>query len=421
MSILLKNTTYINWQSFDFTEADILVKEGVNGKTELFYPGEADIKTDVVIDCYGKFVTKSLANGHHHVYSALARGMPAPTKTPTNFHEKLKYVWWNMDKALDKDMIEACALSTALDCAKNGVTFVIDHHASPFAINGSLDIIAKAFDQVGISHLLCYEISDRDGNKVAEKGLEETAQYLSKNQGLVGLHASFTVGDETMRKAAEIVNKYNSGIHIHTAEDGIDQEVCQDKYETRVIKRLQSFGFLERSKSILAHCIHINEEERKILKNAKCTIVQNAESNLNNAVGFFSSKGLGENIMLGTDGMHSNMIRSAQAAYFNGIGMEKVTPQQIYSRLRNVHHYLNKNNFVGDGENNLMVLDYPSPTEMNKENFLGHLFYGIESKNIQHVISNGKLIVKDRQIQAVDEEEILILAKEQANRLWSKL
>ncbi|MDB4303253.1 amidohydrolase family protein [Desulfosarcina sp.] len=421
MAILLKNTTYIDWQTFEFTEADLLVEEGATGEIQLFYPGEAEEKENHTIDCTGKFVTKSMANGHHHVYSALARGMPAPPKQPNNFHEILQYIWWRLDKALDLEMIEASALYTAMECAKNGVTFAIDHHASPYAIEGSLETIAKAFDKVGVSHLLCYEISDRDGESIASNGLNETKTYLSKNQGLVGLHASFTVGDKTMKAAAQLANKYNSGVHIHVAEDKFDQEECKRNYGIGVIERLQNFGILDIPKSILAHCIHISDEERKILKNAKCRIVQNAESNLNNSVGFFSSKGLGENIILGTDGMHSNMIRSAQASYFYGIGIENICPDGIYKRLRNVHQYLNENDFSGDGENNLMVLDYPSPTEMNATNFLGHFFYGLESKHIQHVISNGKLIVKDKLIQTVNETEILGFAKEQANRLWSKL
>ncbi len=421
MSILLKNTTYIDWLTFDFTEADILVEEGLDGKINLFYPGEAEEKGATIIDCSGKFVTKSLANGHHHVYSALARGMPAPPKQPNNFHEILQYIWWRLDKALDLKMIEASAMFTAMECAKNGVTFVIDHHASPSTIEGSLETIARAFEKVGVSHLLCYEISDRDGEKTTKNGLKETEAYLTQNQGLVGLHASFTVGDKTMKQASDLVNKYNSGVHIHVAEDKFDQDECKRNYGIGVIERLQNFGFLDVPKSILAHCIHINDEERKILKNSKCTIVQNAESNLNNAVGFFNSTSLGDNIMLGTDGMHSNMIRSAQASYFNGIGIENIGPADIYNRLRNVHHYINNNDFAGDGENNLLVLDYPSPSELNQQNFLGHFFYGFESKHIQHVISDGKMIVKDQIIQTVDEEEILKYANEQAKRLWSKL
>jgi cytosine/adenosine deaminase-related metal-dependent hydrolase len=326
-----------------------------------------------------------------------------------------------LDKALDLEMIEASALFTAMECAKNGVTFVIDHHASPFAIEGSLKTIAKAFEQVGISHLLCYEISDRDGEKIAQKGLGETEQYLSQNPGLVGLHASFTLGDATMEKAAALANKYNSGVHIHVAEDKFDQEECLKNYDTHVVERLQNFGFLKMPKSILAHCIHINDKERDILKQSKAWIVQNAESNLNNNVGFFNSNGLGENVFLGTDGMHSDMIRSAKTSWFNGLGIENIAPENIYQRLRNVHQYLRNNDFTGDAENNLVVLDYPSPTEMNRNNFLGHFFYGLESKHIQHVISNGELIVKNKKLTQVNESEILALSREMGNKLWGKL
>jgi len=143
MNLLLKNATYIDWKTLSFTEADILVQEGDNGKIKLYYPGEADESGVEILDCSGKFVTKGFANGHHHVYSALARGMPAPPKIPQNFHEILQYIWWRLDKALDLEMIEASALFTAMECAKNGVTFVIDHHASPSAVEGSLETIAK--------------------------------------------------------------------------------------------------------------------------------------------------------------------------------------------------------------------------------------------------------------------------------------
>ncbi|MBU3927228.1 MAG: amidohydrolase, partial [Bacteroidetes bacterium] len=181
MSIILKNATFIQWQTFEQIQTSLKVETG-SGGGYLLLPSDlqgVDISQDEVIDCTGKLVTKSFAVGHHHVYSALARGMPVPAKQPENFLEILEYVWWNLDKALDKDMIEASALTTAMACAKAGSTFVIDHHASPNAIKGSLEIIAKAFHRVGVGHLLCYEISDRDGLQKAQLGLLETEEYLN--------------------------------------------------------------------------------------------------------------------------------------------------------------------------------------------------------------------------------------------------
>ena len=421
MSIILKNTTYINWETLEFSKTNILVEEGENKKiTFLDIIGE--IESDItVIDCKGKFVTKSFALGHHHVYSALSRGMPAPQKSPSNFNEVLEYIWWNLDKALDKEMIEASALATAMACAKAGSTFVIDHHASPNFIEGSLDVIAGAFEKVGVDHLLCYEITDRDGMDKAQKGLDETENYIKNKQGLVGLHASFTVGDATLKKSIDLMEKYNSGIHIHVAEDKYDQKHSLENYDKRVVERLNDFGALDSSKTILGHCLYVDENERKIIQDSKAYVVQNTESNLNNNVGYFNAEGLGNRILLGTDGMHSDMIRSAQAAFFVGQGFDIIDFSSAYERFRNVHQYVKANNFKGDGANNLVVLDYDSPTEMNDTNFLGHFIFGLTARHVKHVISNGKLIVNNGIVQTVNEAEIQLFTKEQAKRLWSKL
>ena len=428
--ILLRNGTFIDWQTLEFRQADILVNSGVNGLlsfTDIHssgLPGDAGeigIKVDKVIDCTGKFVTKSFANGHHHIYSALARGMPPPKVNPANFTEILRYIWWNIDKALDLDMIRASALVTAMACARSGVTFVVDHHASPFAPGGSLDAIASAFDEVGVGHLLCYEISDRDGAEIAGKGLAETARYLSEHQGLVGLHASFTVGDSTLKQAVKLASGTNSGIHIHVAEDISDQEHCINRYGRRVVERLSDAGVLQFPKTIVAHCLHLDDHERGLVEGSPAWVVENMESNLNNSVGFFNSKGLGSRIMFGTDGMHSDMLRSARAAFFAGHNFDAIDYGETYRRLRNVHRYLESNRFAGDGDNNLVVFGYDPPTPFNQDNFLGHLLFGLESGHITHVISQGRLILDEGRIVTVDEKSILSGARTQAERLWQRL
>ncbi len=420
MDLLLKNAIYIDWKTLDFTETNILVTEGVDGDIRFMDQIPEDQGFEV-IECNGKYVTRSFAVGHHHAYSALARGMPPPEKTPQNFLEILKYIWWNLDKALDSESIKASALATAVACAKAGTTFVIDHHASPNSIEGSLEIIAKAFDEVGISHLLCYEISDRDGPEVTEAGLAETREYLQKRQGLVGLHASFTVGNDTMKRASDLLREMNSGVHIHVAEDLLDEENSLKKYGKRVVERLNDFGILNSSKTILAHCLHLDDQERERVNNSNAWIVENIESNLNNNVGYFNGHGFGDRIILGTDGMHSDMLRSAQQAYFAGQRYDNIDFQTAYARFRNVHHYLEQNGFQGDGENNLVVLDYLTPTPFNKDNFLSHFIFGLSSCSVHDVISNGKLIVRDKKLLTVNEEEITGFSKEQAMRLWSRM
>lgn len=423
MSLLLTNATFIHWETLEFSNTNIVVEEGQKGDIS-FYQNLYDIpnrKKLTSIDCSGRYVTKSFAVGHHHVYSALALGMGAPAKNPDNFREILEYIWWTLDKSLDAEMIEASALATAMACAKSGSTFVIDHHASPNALLGSLDIIAKAFDKVGVSHLLCYEITDRDGEEKAMQGLEESDGYLRKNQALVGLHASFTVGNETMKRAADLMQKHNSGIHIHVAEDKHDEQSCLETHHQWVVDRLNDYGLLDSPKSILAHCLHLDQYEKNQVRDSKAWVVENIESNLNNNVGYFDGRDLGERIFLGTDGMHSDMIRSAQAAFFVGQRHDNIDFAAAYRRFRNVHRYLAQNSFSGDGENNLVVLDYDSPTDFNTENFLGHFIFGLSSKHVQHVISKGKMIVKDRGLQTVNESEVLEFTREQSLRLWKSM
>ncbi|GAP42634.1 cytosine/adenosine deaminase [Lentimicrobium saccharophilum] len=420
MAVLLTNGTYIDPVTLSFTRTHILAGEGAEEGIS-FLDEIPVVNNHPVLDCSGRYITQAFANGHHHAYSALARGMRAPRKTPADFNEILQYIWWTLDKSLDEDMIRSSALVTALACAKNGVTFVIDHHASPFAVEGSLEIIAEAFESVGLGHLLCYEISDRDGMEIARKGLRETETYLSRRQGLIGLHASFTVGNETLRQAVDLARQMNSGIHMHVAEDISDENHCLENYHTWVIDRLAQAGVLDFPKTILAHCLHLDEYERRQLSGSPVWVVQNMESNLNNSVGLFNSKGLGDRIMFGTDGMHSDMLRSAKAAFFSGKNHENIDYAETYRRFRNVGNYLKENGFTGYRENNLVVIDYDSPTPFNQENFYGHFLFGLESKHIQHVIAQGKLIVRNGQVITVNEGEILEEARRQADRLWKKM
>lgn len=422
MTLYIKNANFVDWQALDFKSTHIEVDQGIDGSIRFLDALPDHISSAQVFDAKGKIVTKSFACGHHHIYATLARGMPAPARTPTNFVEILKYVWWNLDKNLDLEMIRASALAAALYCAKNGVTFIIDHHASPFSLQDSLFTIKDAFDSVGVSHLLCYEISDRDGEGIRDKGLEETQNYLAAgNAGHVGLHASFTVKDTLLEKAVSMADAFSTGIHIHVAEDKADQEHCLKDYNKRVVKRLSEAGVLDMRKTILGHCLHLDEDEKELLRNSSAWIAQNVESNLNNNVGLTDYSAYGEKVMLGTDGMHCDMLRSAKTAFFVGQTTESISCSDAYKRFRNVHNYISKNKFKGDGENNLVILDYPSPTDIHSDNFLGHFIFGIDSCHVDSTIASGRFIVKEKQLVSADEQEILGVARQMAGRLWKKL
>lgn len=425
MTLYLKDAKFIDWQSFEISDTNLVVDSGPAGSMRLTsnIPGADTLGAgDRIIDCKGKFVTKSFGCGHHHIYSTLARGMPAPRNIPTNFPEILEYVWWHIDKRLDLEMIEASALASAIYCAKNGVTFCIDHHASPFAIEGSLETIAKAFDRVGIGHMLCYEMSDRDGEKIREQGLAETDTFLASGRpGHVGLHASFTVSEKLLNDSVVLAKKHQTGLHIHVAEDKADQEHAQANFGKRVVERLSDAGALELSKSILGHCIYLSENERQLLKNSGVWVVQNVESNQNNNVGVAGYGEFASQMMLGTDGMHCDMLRSAKAVFLTGQATEGIGFDTIYDRFRNVHRYIESTGTAGDGDNNLVVLDYDPPTDLTQDNFLGHFVYGVDGRHVESVISQGKVLVEDRKITTVDEKEVLSYAREMGRKLWAKL
>jgi len=425
MTLYLKNANFIDYQSFEINHTNITVESGPTGSITLSknVPADDALGTgDRIIDCKGKFVTKSFGCGHHHIYSTLARGMPAPRHIPTNFPEILKYVWWHIDKRLDLEMIEASALASAIYCAKSGVTFVIDHHASPFAIDGSLETIARAFDRVGISHMLCYEMSDRDGVEKREQGLAETDAFLASGRaGHVGLHASFTVSDKLLADSIELAKKYQTGLHIHVAEDKADQDHALTNFGKRVVERLHDAGGLELGKSILGHCIHLSENELQLLQESGVWVVQNVESNQNNNVGLAGYGKLASQMMLGTDGMHCDMLRSAKATFLAGQATEGIGFDTIYDRFRNVHRYIKSSGAAGDTDNNLVILDYDPPTDLTQDNFLGHFVYGVDARHVESVISQGQVLVEDRKITTVDEKEVLTHARAMGRKLWDKL
>lgn len=425
MTLYLKDAAYIDWRTLSIRRTHIAVAQGADAAIafmDALPPSDTLAPGDRVVDCAGKWVTKSFGCGHHHIYSTLARGMPAPARSPTNFTEVLETIWWHIDKRLDLEMIAASALAAAIHCAKSGVTFVIDHHASPFAIGGCLTTIAEAFDRVGIAHLLCYEISDRDGEGPRQAGLAETDRFLAAgHQGHVGLHASFTVGDPLLQKAVDLAQKHDTGLHVHVAEDLADQRDAESKYGQRVLERFRDAGALALPKSIFAHCIHLTDKEKKLLADAGVWVVQNVESNQNNNVGLAGYGDFAPRTLLGTDGMHCDMLRSAKAAFLVGQATEGIGFDGIYDRFRNIHRYVECFGARGDGDNNLVILDYDTPTEVTAENFLGHFVYGLDARHVESVIAQGRLIVEKRRVVTVDEDAVLARARQMGRRLWGKL
>ena len=422
MSIILKNANYFDFRQNKLLFTNILVES--DSKKKLSFSSDVndllENQTDVrIIDCFGKLVMHSFVNGHHHSYVSLTR-----THKLTNtddFEFRLKTGAWKIDQFLDADVLEACALYSAMESLKNGVTCVIEHHSSQNCIKGSLETIEKAFKKVGLQFLPCFEISDRKSYSASDEGLDYTDSWLSGHPGLVGLHASFTVGSTTLKNAVDMASKHKTGIHIHVAESTIDQEQCLKEYGVTVVERLYDAGVLESTKTVLAHAIHLSNEEAELINKSGVYVVENMESNLRSNVGFFNSEGIGDNIMLGTDGLHGNMMRSAKMAFLAGQGFDHIDPSIAIQRLRAGNEYFLKNKICGDAENNLIILDYPSPEEVTPANMAMHMIFGMESKHISHVISNGHLVVENGRLTMVNEDDIIPFIRQMTRKLIKQL
>lgn len=391
----------------------------------------------------GRLLMPGLINAHNHFYGTFARGL-ALKQAPKNFHEILKFLWWKLDSSLDEEAVYYSALVPAIAAVKHGVTAVIDHHASPNAVAGSLDRIEEAMSLVGLRGVLCYEISDRDGKAIRDQGLEENARYIKKCQsakeknsdhlfdGMVGLHASFTLDDDSLRCAAAMSQSLNRGCHIHVLEDGVDRDETQRKYGMGVVERLREFGILN-EKSIAAHCIHLDESEFDLLAKNKTMVVPNPQSNMNNAVGradIFKLLEMEILVGLGTDGMNADIkpdVRTAAWLHKHelknpNVGWNEIQQMvlknnsAIFERVSGQKVGRIAPGYLAD----LILVDYFPPTPMTGENFWGHFLYGIADAVVDTTIINGHVVMQGKHLPNIDEEKIATEARRCADKVWKR-
>ncbi|KKY01451.1 chlorohydrolase [Paraclostridium benzoelyticum] len=393
------------------------------------------------IDANKKVIMPGLINTHMHIYSSFARGMAVPGKPSENFMEILENLWWRLDKKLTLEDTKYSAYSTYIDCIKNGVTTVFDHHASPFAIEGSLFTIKDVAKNLGIRTNLCYEVSDRDGLKTIDQGIQENVNFIkfAKDdesdmvKGMFGLHAAFTLSDETLEKCANEMANLDAGYHVHTAEGIDDVIINKEKYNKKVVQRLNDFNVLN-DKTIAVHCIHIDSEEMELIKENKSFVVHNPESNMGNAVGcspvvHLLNKGI--TVGLGTDGYTSDMFESLKVA--NIIHKHQLrdprvgwaeAPTMLFENNRKIasKHYKKDLGVLKEGAYaDVIVVDYIPHTPLNENTENGHIIFGMTGRSVDTTIINGKVLMKDRILLNIDEESILAKSREMSNKLWDRI
>ncbi len=337
-------------------------------------------------------VTPGMVCSHHHLYSALARGMPAPPQQPSTFIEILEQIWWRLDVALDDEMIRWSAMLGAVEALQCGTTAIVDHHESPSAIEGSLSLIADACAEVGVRTNLAYGVTDRHGPDGARRGLEENERFLrGGGRGMVGVHAAFTCSDHTLRAAADLAADVGVGVHIHVAEGPDDANAGE---------RLEG---LARPDWHLVHCVFLDRE-------LPGTIAHNPRSNMNNSVGYARPAARSNPIVLGTDGIGADMLEEARLAYAR-LREDDVSasPDVVWQWLDNGY------TLFPEARHDLVTWNYPHADSA------WHVAFTPGMRALDVTLDSGEVVLRDGMPTRVDLAEVRAKAAEQAQRLFARL
>ncbi len=392
------------------------------------------------VDAHGGVIMPGLINAHNHIYSAFARGLSIKGYNPHDFNDILEGMWWKIDRLLTKENDRLSAYAVYIDCIKNGVTTVFDHHASYYDIPGSLDMLADAAKDLGVRTSLCYEVSDRDGEtKMMESVLENERMILRANadesdmlKGMMGLHAAFTLSDETLALCKKHTPSY-TGFHIHVAEGPGDQIDSLKKYGKRIVERLFELGILG-EKTLAIHCVHVSPAEMALLKETGTMVVHNPESNMGNAIGCGPVIRLfqeGILLGLGTDGYTNDMLESYKVgniihkhnlcdptvAWGEIPAMLFENNPRIASRFFKRPLGVLKPGAYAD----VIVTDYDPLTPMDGSNVNGHILFGMNGRSVVTTVCNGKVLMKDRKVLVADEKAVMQQCRESAASLWKSI
>jgi len=398
--------------------------------------GHGAERTGAVIDCSGSVLIPGNVCGHTHLYSSLARGMPYRLEPPANFLQILQRMWWRLDRALYEESVRASALVGGMEALLAGTTTLVDHHASPNAIDGSLDVVADALAELGVRSILAYEVTDRDGPQRAAAGTRENRRFLADvaaggrplARGMVGAHASFTLSNDTLAGCVEAAREADAGIHIHVAEDAADEHDAEQQFGQRVVERLRDAGALD-ERSLLAHCVHVDSGEVGLIRRAGAIVAHNARSNMNNGVGRAPVAALGDRIVLGTDGIGSDLFAEAQAAYWRSREEDPAaSPTWPLEALARGAAFTGRafgeaalGRIEPGAPADLVVLDPVPPTPLTADSLAGHWMFGLTAARVRDVFVAGEPVVRDRRLTRVDQDKLVAEANVAARRLWERM
>ena len=438
--MLITNATLITWEKENRVLEDhaILIENDRIREIDTTQNLKARFPNEEQLDACGQYVMPGNICAHTHFYGAYARGMAIPGPAPKDFPEVLRKLWWPLDRSLDAESIQYSVLPCLADAIKHGTTTLIDHHASPNAINGSLDVIANEVEKAGLRAVLCYEVTDRDGEEKMKAGIEENVRFINREKspllaGTFGLHASLTLSDSSLSLCRQSVPD-DIGFHIHAAEHESDEYDSLNKTGLRVIDRLHKHGILS-PKTITAHGVHFDAREIQLLIETGTWLTHQPRSNMNNGVGVAPVESMmraGIKVCLGNDGFSNAMWEEWKAAYLlhkvhhrdprrmNGYDVQQMA---IYNNaaLANVFFpSATMGQLIPGAFADIIFLDYHPNTPLTAGNLPWHIVFGVQPGMVTTTIVAGRVLMKDRELLTLDEKEIGAKASEIAPRVWER-
>ena len=438
--MLITNARLITWETENrvledhalFIEHDRITEIGTTKELKERHPHAEEL------DARGQYVLPGNICAHTHFYGAYARGMAIPGPAPKDFPEILQKLWWPLDRSLDAESIRYSVLPCLVDAIKHGTTTLIDHHASPNAIDGSLDIIAEAVEQAGLRAVLCYEVTDRDGAEKMQAGIRENLRFIKKDKspllaGTFGLHASLTLSDSSLALCRQSAPD-EVGFHVHTAEHESDEYDSLNRSGMRVIDRLQKHGLLG-PKTITAHGVYFDAREMQLLAETGTWLSHQPRSNMNNGVGVAQVESMlraGIKVCLGNDGFSNAMWEEWKAAYLlhkvhhrdpRRMGGYDVTQMAVYNNaaLANVFFPAAAlGQLVPNAYADIIFVDYHPNTPLTAGNLPWHIIFGFQPSMVTTTVVGGQVLMKDRELLTLDEAEIAAKAREIAPQVWDR-
>jgi cytosine/adenosine deaminase-related metal-dependent hydrolase len=287
--------------------------------------------------------------------------------------------------------------------------------------------------------IIAFEMTERNNPEEATRGFHEGVKFIQSCEkealvsGMISLHASFTVGDEIVTKAAAQAKELKVPVTVHTSEGLVDLYHNLEATGERTVERLDRLGVLGPN-TVLAHCVHVDTNEIEIISKRRASVAHNPMSNMLNAVGVSPVPAMlekGITVGLGNDGWiydpFENMRCALTVHRLASGNPSAIGPDEVFkmATIEGARAYGLESD-VGSLEKrklaDIVILDaLRVPTPLTPDSVVGHLINTFGGRDVRDVVVNGEIVVKDRHLTKTSDAHVSEVSKKSAEGLWTRL